>query len=132
MVEKVEKKKEVAKGIIRKEFTQSLKVALTQKEILEAGETMADSQRELSQAEGELTSIKAQFKSRIEAADVKIKLNANLIRDKFEFRPVKCERVLDFKKEVVSEIRLDSGETVHSRPMKESEKQMTMEGIDLS
>ena len=126
-----EKKEEVKaekdeRPIVRKEFTQMCKIELTQKEILAAGESMADAQKERTQAETELTSVKAQFKSLIEAADCKVKHNANLIRDKFEMRLTACERIFDYALCLVTEVRVDTGEQVHQRPMSNEEKQMEL------
>jgi len=116
-----------AKRIRKEKFNQALKCKLSQEEILQAGEGMANAQKELLEIEDELASIKAQFKSKVECATALIKKNANLIRDKFQLRAVECQRVFDYDEGIVTEFRTDTGDAIASRPMTDDELQMEME-----
>ena len=108
-------------------FETSLKVPLTQPEILEAGERCAKAVNDLQKVEAELASIKKQFASRVEEIEYEINRSSGLVRDKFEYRPVKCHRIFDYINKVVREVRLDTSEEVHSREMTMAETQMQIE-----
>ena len=110
--------------ITTKTYTQPMKVALTQAEILEQAEQMARAQQEGGQAEADLSSIKKQYAAKIEDAAAAINRAAGLIRDKFWFRAVKCERHLNYTTGRVVELRLDTMEVVCERSMTEDERQM--------
>jgi len=112
--------------IERDEFTASQRCMLTREEILEQGERMAGAMRDANQAENELASVKKQFQSKIDTATCAANAAANLIRDKFEYRPVKCERILDYDKGTVSEMRMDTLEVFSRREMTEGEKQLRL------
>ena len=109
--------------IERHEITSSQKCQLTKDEILQQGEVMAGAQKEVTEAENELNSIKKQFQARIETATCQMNRAANLIRDKFEYRNVKCERIFNYDAGTVTEWRRDTNETIANREMTEDEKQ---------
>jgi hypothetical protein len=112
---------------LESEFSQSMKVALTKDELIEQGEIVSEAQAEFTQAEMELNSMKAQFKGKMDAAECKGRVACGLIRDKFQYRPVKCRKVLDYDKGSMTLTRLDTGEMVEHRPMSEQERQMEID-----
>ena len=123
--EKPEPKPKVKERL--EKFETSLKVPLTQDEILEAGEKCAKALKDLQTQEAELASIKKQFASRIEEIEFEANRAGALVRDKFEYRPVKCHRIFDYINKVVREVRLDTSEEVHTREMTMAESQMQIQ-----
>ena len=113
-----------APHVERKEITKNLRCELTEAELLQQGQMMAQAQQDGNLAQEEFDSIKTDFKAKIEGFALAASRSGNMIRSKFEFRPVKCERVLDFDKAVVTEIRLDTGVEIEKRPMTTDESQM--------
>lgn len=127
MAKKSKKEEKVTEPKIeKKEYTCNLKVMLTQEELVGMGEAMAEASREKAEAESELTSVKKQIQGKIEMAQLAMNRAADLIRDKFQFRPVDCERVFDYTKGVVTEVRLDTNAEISKRSMTEEEKQMNL------
>jgi hypothetical protein len=122
------KKTETEEGkVVIKKGKRLLKVDLTREELLQAGEGMAQAQKEVAVLESELDSVKKQYGAKVMEAEVRRDRAANLIRDKFEFRDVEIETRLDYTSGMVRVARVDTGEVIEARKMTEDEKQMEME-----
>lgn len=127
MTKKIEDGK--TERISRKKFDSLQKVALTDKELLEHGGKLAELHQELATIENELETLKSQFKSKIAAVETNIGREVCLVRDRFEYRNVTCERVIDYVIELVTETRLDTGEIINKRDLTESERQMEIDRV---
>lgn len=120
--EKEEKKEKIEK----RKIVQTLKVNLTKEELLEAGDEMSKAILEKERLERELDGIKQQFKGDISRQDGILQKNKDLVNNKYEFKPVECREEKDFEKCTYTIIRLDSGEIVTSRKLRESELQQSL------
>lgn len=109
-----------------KKFNQQLPCKLTDKEILDAADKMAEAERQLTETEESLKTVKAQFKAQTEQAQAEVARYANLIRSKTEFRMIECEKFMNYEAGVITETRLDTGEKLGEREMTEAEKQVQM------
>lgn len=122
------KKKEKKIAIEKEE--RSLKVALTDDELLKFGIELADVQDKSDRLADELTEVKSRFKSEIDEVDSRINNIASIIRSKYQFRKVECERTLDFKKGIVSIRRMDTMEVIETRDMLDYERQAEIVGTE--
>ena len=110
--------------IARKEYMATLKCVLTIPEIVTAAEHMSDASTEVTKLEGELASVKKQLQAQIESAKCKLSQYGNMVRDKFEYRAVKCEQALNYTRKKVRVTRLDTEEIIEQREMTTDETQM--------
>lgn len=105
-------------------FSQSLMVALKQGEIAERAERAAHllSDRDYLKEEAKLAS-KAR-KARIEELDSEMRRLSSEVREKVTTRDVECERHFLYAEKIVRDVRTDTGEELHRRPLTEQECQM--------
>jgi len=106
-----------------------LKCNLTDEELLAYGGEMADKQQQANEFDESLTSIKSEFKSKIEQATARINELAGKLRSKSEHRQVPCERTYDYKAGTVTERRTDTNGTINRREMTADESQMGLPGL---
>ena len=109
--------------------TRRLKCVLTEEEVREASDSLARNLDELETLDDELKKMKSDFKAQLEAKEAAIRVQKNLVRDKYEFRPVRCAMVLNYTQGTVVVTREDTDEMVVDRKMRAEEKQMDM-GFD--
>jgi len=107
------------------------RVELQDKEKIELGRLMADSQERVAESEANAKSAAAQYKGEIELAKADFGRACSLVRAGYEERQVECERVFDYVKGEARVTRLDTGEVIEQRPLTEDEKQSEM-NLDLS
>lgn len=105
------------------ESQEMLKCELTQEELLEFGESLANVQSDLKELESQLTGIKNEYKAKTTAKESEEERLGNLLRQKYEMRNVDCNVTYDFDEGTVTTTRLDSGELVGSRQMTDAELQ---------
>ena len=105
--------------------TESLKVELTDEELRTASEEMARAVDDIRELEGQRKATVESFKARIAKAQADCQVNANLVRNKYEFRRVDVERTFDYEHGTVTAVRLDTYEVFESRKMTGQERQMT-------
>lgn len=110
----------------RETEVRDLKVILTRDEKLEYGEKMAKECNILKRAENEKAETSAEINGRIKGHKAEIDKVAEVLAQGYEYRPVKCERVLDYDRGVLRVIRLDTGEIVQERELTERERQMSL------
>lgn len=103
--------------------TRQLPVALTQQELLDRGERVADIQRQLDDAEAALKAYKSAHKSQVEGLDATRRHLSHEIRHKQEIRQVEVDIRKNWDEARVETWRCDTGELVSSRPMTPSERQ---------
>lgn len=114
----------MAKGDrLRKEIVENLRVVLTPEEKLDRMERLAKVGDEVEQMEGEKKDVMAEYATKLKAKAGHAKELREAIRVG-EKRDVKCEQVFDFKENVVTITRLDTGEEISKRPLTNQDRQM--------
>lgn len=108
-------------------YDTTLKVALTDKEVLSYAKEAADTIKKGAQLETELASMKKQKQAEIDVCAATVTGLSEKISTRSEYRTVKCSRTYDYQALRVTERRLDTGEGLHEREMSESERQMRLE-----
>jgi len=101
-----------------------LKCILTDDEREDLATRMADKVHEVDDIELQKKVATASFKDRTESAQQEIKTCAGKLRNGWEMRNVECEEFKDFTSGYVIVVRLDTGETVTTRPISHEERQM--------
>lgn len=112
--------------IERSEGNRLLKCQLTPAELLACGQELADAHSEHERVTEEAEGMKAEFKGKLQIEEGKIGRLSALIRAGYEHRQIKCETVKDFDFGQVIVTRLDTKETVESRPLSDEERQMDL------
>jgi len=123
-------KKNTAKAepkVITKQQQEYLKCILTEEEVAQAANELARGISSLKELDDALTSIKAEFKGKVEKEEANINVKARLVRDKHEYRNVECDAIHNFTDCTVTIVRKDTNETVETRKMTFSEKQTTID-----
>ncbi len=109
-----------------------LPVALTPAEWADRATEAAIVDRDLREAEAaEKTRSKA-AKDTLSALDARAAALSHVVREKKETRPVECEWAADFHGRVMILRRMDTGDTVRSRPMTDDERDQWAQGDLLS
>jgi len=108
---------------LRRKVTKALPCQLTEAEILKYGRDMAHAMSERDRVQAEFDSVKQEYKARIEEHSANINKLSGRVNSGIETRDVACEEVKDWTDGTVTVARLDTGEIVEARPMREDEKQ---------
>ena len=109
--------------------TRTLKCELTDAETREAADVLARALDTLECLEDEKKKLTSDFKAQIEGKEAELRIQKNLVRNKYEHRPTQCKMTLNYTKQMVIVTRDDTGAVVVERKMLEEEKQMQM-GFD--
>jgi hypothetical protein len=109
------------KLVTKREETRTLKVELTQDELLSAGQKAADAQQTIVELDLEEKQVKDGIKGRRAVAEADLGRNSTLVRQKYDFRPIICEVTLDHTDKTVCIKRTDTGVVVESRKMNDQE-----------
>lgn len=110
---------------------QSLRVVFTEKELLEIGKKLAESNRDLEAAENEKKSVTATLKAKCDSVASRIQQYAGELTNGYTYRSVACETRFDCpKKGMKTTVRLDSGETVSVDAMSLGEMQADLELVE--
>jgi hypothetical protein len=104
-------------------FQQRLPVLLTERELLGAGDRAAHLAKEAHEAEEARKEADATAKATVKRLQNESEALLATVRDKREYRLVSCERRFDFRLGKVTEIRIDTGEQLEERPMRDDERQ---------
>jgi hypothetical protein len=107
--------------IVRREENRQLKVTLTQDEILQAGQKMADAQQLIVELDAEAQSFKDTQKGKVAQAEAELSRNSALVRQKYDFRRVACEIMVNHTTQRVNVYRMDLDELIEDRPMTKDE-----------
>jgi hypothetical protein len=118
--EKLAKKKKTP-TIVKSKTEKLLRVELTEAELLDAGQKMADAQQTTVSLNAELQSFKEQMKGKLAEAEGAAVRYGALVRQKYEHRPVECELQKNYKLKKARLIRLDTNQIVEERPMTQDE-----------
>ena len=106
---------------------QSLRVELTQEEIITYAKEAADSQSTKRQLEADLAHLKKSMQGRIDAQQAVIDTNSERVRNGYDLRTVECVDVLDHpKRGKKTTFRLDTLEAVAEGLMTDGERQRMM------
>ena len=103
-----------------------LKCLLTQEEILQAGDDLATALDNLKQVQAEKDSVSKTFKAKEAELEANITAKQVLVRNKYDYRKVDCDNILDYETTECYVIRTDTNEEVIRRAMSEDEKQTTL------
>lgn len=107
-----------------------LPVLLTDAEKLQIGAKLADAYQRQTELQEEIDMFKSGAKAREQNIEGEIGIKSALIRQGYEHRQVECETVKDFDAGTIVIRRLDTQETVETRTMAGSEKQMGFDSIE--
>jgi len=108
-------------------YRENLPCKLTDRELLDLGDRMAEVGQSYSEEESALDGIKSEYKARLKKLESEGELLATKIRAKNETREIQCERVYDYAARKIIERRLDTQEIVRAREMTDSEAQMELD-----
>ena len=123
-VETKPKKTELKKETMKKqEFKKPLRCNLRNDELLKYGEEMVDTQAEVTEFEESLSSIKMEYKAKIDQHVARINVLSGVIRAKAEVRAVDCVRWFDYSRKRVFESRIDTDEIINERDISVEETQ---------
>jgi len=124
---KAEKPARIVRG---RTVEKTVKVNLTEFELLDRGQKLAQAISEQRAAESDLASFKAQIKARLESAQADIGKFQSCIKEKAEWRPMNCFEQFDFDAKTVSVIRPDTMAAIEVREMTERELQCNLPGVN--
>lgn len=110
--------KETCKEWLRRNFTAE--------ELLIMGRKMSEAHQQLVKLNEDLTTIKADYKSRITALEGEVSNYARMWSTGYEMTYIKCEVVRDHETKMVRICRLDTGEFVRERRMTLDEQQRSL------
>jgi len=104
---------------ILKRYVATLDCDLTEKEILAYGRELAQINQEIASEEDRQSSLKQELKARIAGIEARrTEISAKVNRGK-ELREVQIEVTADFKTDMATEIRMDTGEVYRERPLRD-------------
>ena len=116
--------------VIRRMVTKALPVNLTEAEVLQYGRDVARAVSDKTRIEAEFDSVKADYKGKIAEQEAIVSKLSPRIHSGKETRDVECSEVKNWTRMTVTVTRTDTMEEIESRPMREDEKQMQIEGVD--
>lgn len=111
---------------VMKVVTRNLPCRLTEDELRQRGDALAEVVQELHAEEQRQADVKAQMKARVTELEAKQTRFAITISRKEEYRDIECDVFGDPERGVVELVRRDSGEVVETRPMTEDERQRAL------
>ena len=116
ITETVDKKeKEIDVEVISREKTkQFLRVDLTEKEMMDAAKSTSGALLRITRLKGDLAGISKRFKADIEAEEITVRKNSELVENGYEYRDVDCEWIKNWAKGLKSLIRNDTNKMVHA------------------
>ena len=115
--------------VIRRMVTKALPVNLTEAEVLQYGRDVARAVSDKTRIEAEFDSVKADYKGKIAEQEAIVSKLSPRIHSGKETRDVECSEVKNWTRMTVTVTRTDTMEEIESRPMREDEKQMQIEGV---
>lgn len=116
----------MTKGTKTKRSIEYIKHVFSTEEKEQMAGEMALSLSEKEAAEQKLKEVQKQIKAEIEAHQTKISTLSKHYSNGYAYRHVDCEMVYDFDSKTVDIFRVDTGEKVSSRPIKQNELEMDM------
>lgn len=118
--------REVKVETVRTRMTvESLRCDLTQEEQRVKGLDLAQQEKHVYDLNHAKKLAAEEFKEKIELATRRMTGCAQVLRDGYEYRPIECEEIYDFKSGLVRLMRKDTKSQVWERLMKDHERQMS-------
>ncbi|HEY8947187.1 MAG TPA: hypothetical protein VIM73_23245 [Polyangiaceae bacterium] len=111
-------------------FSRNLRTPLSDREIVERARRAAHLAAEIEQLEEEAKAAQKQAKARIEEIQAEQRRLNLEVADGAVHRETPCERRFIFRTGKVVEVRTDTEEELHERPMTERERQPELPGVD--
>ena len=102
---------------------EELPCRLTQEEWEERATRQADVVKEIEQHEGHEQQVKADLKATRTRLEAELAKLACQVKGHAEIRPITVEALADFRSGIVREVRVDTGEQVRTRALREEERQ---------
>lgn len=112
------------------EHLELLPVKLTDSELLDRAKKMGHVHNELERHLSEVDELKKEFKSKETKLEEERQLLAHVLFTGAEPREIKVEAWADFSMNRFLEIRSDTGEVIHKRPLRPEEKQGDFSDFD--
>lgn len=113
-------------GVVRESIDYIVKVELTDPERLSVAGEMAQAYADKEDLERDKKLEVDNFKRRIEAQEAVITRNGDLLRRGYQEHEMECESVKDYGANTLTIYRLDNGEEVSQRELRDDEQQMDM------
>lgn len=110
--------------------TMNLKVKLNREELDQRRDKIATLVQHKIDVENAKKDSAAVFGKKINKIGGEMALMAQEIRERSEYRDVEVHRMKDYATGIERVMRVDTGESVDSRPLRPEEKQMSMSGIN--
>jgi len=107
---------------------ETLRVNLTEMEIVEHARAAARANSELLRLEEELKAIKSDYKAQMDKEQAKLNEHSGKVNNGWEMRPVACTIYKNYQDNSIVITRDDTGEIIRERIMSADERQM---GLDL-
>lgn len=104
-----------------------LKCMLTEAQLKEQAEKMADNLSQIAQYEADLKSIKRQIEADIAKCQSELTSAHEKYRSGFQMANIDCEVRKNFQTNTVTVIRLDTGEMIRERALTAEERQLMLE-----
>jgi len=111
----------------RVKFTRDLVCSLSRDEVAKYAEDLAQLIDREATTTSEFDSIKKTWKGKLDDIKREILATSTKVREHKEIRLVKCQKELDFDAGEVRSVRLDSMETIATRPMSAAERQKELD-----
>lgn len=118
---------ETAPSIATTREGRNLKIHLTHEELLEQGAILAAQTQEVAHLEAEMKSMRDSMKAGISKAQAAAGAASRLISDGYRYGMVKCEVVRNYTEGTYTASRLDTGEVIESRRLRDEEQQVKMQ-----
>lgn len=113
-------------GLRVKRYDKILPCTLTTQELIEKGRLLAESIEDQRKIRGEAKSAAARFKEQLEEEEANGWFLRSQIKSKQEDRSVPVEERIDFNRNMVSVIRMDTLEVVRERALTVEERQLSL------
>jgi hypothetical protein len=99
------------------------KVTLTQEELIDAGQKLADQYAKMQELDDELEQFKSQHKSKVAEVEGAVGRLSKLVANRYDYRPVCCIVTKNFTTGIYKVRRTDTGDFVEDRRMTSDESQ---------
>jgi len=116
---------DLGRPTLLKDTTRNLPCALTQDELIAAGEQLAEVQEDIQNEDARAADVKASLKSTMTELESKRARLASTVRRREEYRDVAVELWLH-EDGMVHAVRRDTGEGLEVRPMTDQERQQSL------
>lgn len=114
---------------ITRKVTKALPCKLTDAEMFQYGKDVGHAFAERERIKGEFDAVKQDYKGKIEEQSAQIGKLSGRLHSGIETRDVACIEVKNWTHGTFTVTRTDTDEIIESRPMREDEKQMEINGV---